>query len=357
MADCTRDAVDNQQAEAQKALELLHGGSALIESRVFVGPKTLSAFTNNIGSLARAVPRLEGWGAQSYLVLNPVIPGRFAFSAFKKQKAAADQDIAFRRWMFFDFDPEREGKVCSTDAEKAAAHARALEVRQYLQGAGFSEMVLADSGNGYHLIVRIDLPNSGESISLVRRVLEGVAEKFPPEGEHPIKVDRSVSNASRLIKFYGTTARKGEDTRERPHRMSRILEAPEEITPASREVLESVASERRYVTPTPCDGPKDARLDLPSWLARYRVPIVGTDTRKMDNGEEVTVYQFEHCPLGAHDGDQAGVWQFASGAIVARCFHDTCLDFHTEVSPGRLNAWHAVREQFQGYGKTYGYIE
>ena len=37
-------------------------------------------------------------------------------------------------------------------------------------------------------------------------------------------IDQQVWNAARLLKVYGTMARKGDDTLDRPHRLSRLLE-------------------------------------------------------------------------------------------------------------------------------------
>jgi hypothetical protein len=83
---------------------------------------------------------------------------------------------------------------------------------------------MADSGNGYHLLYRVDLPNDRESLELVRGILEALAFRFDDDR---VKVDTTTSNAARIWKLYGTTARKGDDTQERPHCVSRLLKVPE----------------------------------------------------------------------------------------------------------------------------------
>ena len=50
-------------------------------------------------------------------------------------------------------------------------------------------------------------------------------------------------NASRNIKAYGTTARKGDSTEDRPHRMSRILEAPASMSELAVEQLQELAAQ------------------------------------------------------------------------------------------------------------------
>jgi hypothetical protein len=96
---------------------------------------------------------------------------------------------------------------------------------------------LADSGNGYHLLYFIDLP--ADDGGLVQRVLHALADKFDDEDA---EVDRSVSNPSRIARFYGTQACKGDETPERPHRWSGLLEAPEQPEIVSRDLLSALAS-------------------------------------------------------------------------------------------------------------------
>lgn len=63
-----------------------------------------------------------------------------------------------------------------------------------------------------------------------------------------MKVDRSVFNPSRITKLYGTKACKGDNTPERPHRHTGILEEPETVQVVPRSHLEELASS---VTSTP----------------------------------------------------------------------------------------------------------
>ena len=58
----------------------------------------------------------------------------------------------------------------------------------------------------------------------MKAVLEAIAFKFSDEA---VEVDTTTCNAARIWKLYGTTARKGDDTEERPHRVSRLLKVPQ----------------------------------------------------------------------------------------------------------------------------------
>src|SRR5581483_3191670 len=57
-----------------------------------------------------------------------------------------------------------------------------------------------------------------------------------------VKLDRKVFNPSRICKLYGTLARKGDPTPERPHRLSRIVKPIDKPTPVQKELLEAVAA-------------------------------------------------------------------------------------------------------------------
>ena len=75
---------------------------------------------------------------------------------------------------------------------------------------------------------------------LVRRCLAALAKRFDTA---EVQVDKSVYNPARICRLYGTRARKGTATNDRPHRLSKILGNPQrvEIVPAA--TLESLAAE------------------------------------------------------------------------------------------------------------------
>ena len=58
---------------------------------------------------------------------------------------------------------------------------------------------------------------------LVERVLKSLSVLF---SDDVVKLDTSLFNASRIIKLYGTWARKGANMPERPHRRSHLIEIP-----------------------------------------------------------------------------------------------------------------------------------
>ena len=67
--------------------------------------------------------------------------------------------------MYIDLDPDRPAAVSSTDEQHAAAKAVAEHCRDWLHhDCGWPDPIFANSGNGWHLLYRIDLPNDKESL-------------------------------------------------------------------------------------------------------------------------------------------------------------------------------------------------
>jgi putative DNA primase/helicase len=198
--------------------------------------------------------RLSGHAPAVYIVLNGVSTALPLGCSLRGPGAKAG-DILRRRWLLVDCDPKRPGTVNATDTEKAAAFLLAMAVWDALVALGWPEPIVADSGNGYHLIFRIDLAaddtfgtgpdgkptrEDGPSTLLVKRVLAALARRFDTA---TAKVDRGVYDLPRLVKLYGTRVCKGEDTPERPARYARVLSIPAEITPVSVELLEAIAAQ------------------------------------------------------------------------------------------------------------------
>jgi hypothetical protein len=215
--------------EIAHALELLFEPGAVVELRAFKGRETINGYFDDIEALAREAGELDGRGYAAYVTLNEVNPALLARAANRARKVyreptTSDNDIVRRRWLPLDFDPVRPSGVSATDEEKKAALLRAWEVRDYLKGQGWPEPLVGDSGNGGHLLYRVDLPNDRESLELVKGVLTALAFKFSDEA---VEVATTTCNAARIWKLYGTTARKGDDTKERPYRRSGLLKTPE----------------------------------------------------------------------------------------------------------------------------------
>lgn len=155
-------------------------------------------------------------------------------------KTAEDADIATRRWILIDIDAGQPAETNSTHEEHEATLAMAKAVMQYLQALGFPAPALADSGNGHHVLVRVDLPNDKDNLSLVRRFLNALAKEFDGKFGTAL-IDQGMFNAGRITKAYGTVVYKGPSTDERPRRRSRIIDVASKRF-ASRDLIEQVAA-------------------------------------------------------------------------------------------------------------------
>jgi len=212
------------------ALDLIVEPDAVVELRV---PRTrrgtLSGYFDDLDAIANAAAALSGRVEGVYVTPNPVDRALLARAVNRVSEYAkhttADGNIVRRRWMLVDFDPMRPSGISSTDEEHQSALARAREARDWLRQQEWSGHILADSGNGAHLLARIDLPNDAPSLALVKKCLTALALRF---SDNTVIVDETTANAARLVKCYGTVAAKGDATDDRPHRMAQILEIDEE---------------------------------------------------------------------------------------------------------------------------------
>ena len=171
-----------------------------------------------------------------YVTLNPVRPDLLARAANRVSRyiknATSDTDILLSRWFLIDSDPIRPAGISATDAEHAAALDRARKCRDWLRARGWPDPVFADSGNGGHLLYRIDIPNDVASTELVKQCLQALAVLF---SDDQVVVDLSTYNAARIWKVYGTVAAKGDNTPDRPHRLARLLEVPSPVSTGEKQ--------------------------------------------------------------------------------------------------------------------------
>ncbi len=322
--------------EIGRALSLLFTPGQVIEIRAITEEGMASGYFDDQDALARAVGPLDASGtAGIYITLNEVNPAllsrranRIKMRLSKKDATTADSDIIRRRWFPVDIDPVRPSGVSSTDDEHQAAIVRAAEIAAYLgRERGWPAPVMADSGNGAHLLYRIDLPNDDESRDLVKRCLEVLDTIF---SDCACAVDTANFNAARIWKMYGTISRKGDHTEDRPHRTSQVL------SPADQVDVVDTAALRQLADALPCAPPEQKgnknALNLREWLITHGLSIA---IEKPYQGG--TLFVLDECPFSGAHRDGAFVIQFPSGAIYAGCHHASC--------GGGEQRWQELREK------------
>lgn len=308
---------------------LFHRDNTSVEVRMIKSDKlNASGYYKNLNNIIRDIDfydKKDGW--QIYFVLNEIDDACYTrqqceHSIERPTATTTDDNITARRWVFIDLDPKRPKETSSSNAQLEQARIKANQIFKFLKQQGFENMVVAMSGNGYHIQIPCSLSNTAENKSLVERFLEALQMLFEDDA---IEVDQKPKNAARLCKLYGTTAKKGTNTEDRPHRLSKILKFPDEIIPNKREYFENVANLYHKETPLPSKENNWGRekFNVEDFLNKH-----GLSYRKKEIGEG-TRYLLEECPFNSdHKHGDAMVFQHRGGALEFYCFHNSCSQYH-----------------------------
>lgn len=307
--------------EVKRTLEIFKRPGEIVEVRI-VGKVTSSGYFKDPDKLLEAVKGVRG--KNIYFVMNRICDACYSREQSEKiidkpKQTTSDNDIAHRDWFLIDIDSKRPAGVSATEEERTASKEIANGVYQFLKGVGFWEPVCCDSGNGYHLLYKIDFENTPQVTKLLKDVLEVLNMLY---STNQAEIDTKVFNPGRITKLYGTIACKGSSTQERPHRESKIIRVPPEIKPTGKECFETLAA----LLPKPEQKSYDAYtkrpFDLREWLSRHDIPV-----RCEENYNGGTRFVLEHCPFDEnHKGKDAVLFLNANGAIAFHCFHNSCRD-------------------------------
>ena len=117
----------------------------------------------------------------------------------------------------------------ATDEEKQAAKKAITWINNLLTSDhDWPAPIVVDSGNGYHDLFRVDLPNDSNSKQQIRNFFQALNRLLPDDLRGLAKVDETPHNASRVLKLPSTVVRK-QASEGRPWRRSRIVYEPEGI--------------------------------------------------------------------------------------------------------------------------------
>jgi hypothetical protein len=319
----------------RRSCALLLGPVAELRIPKCPGRRTVSGYFDDADKLAKDAAEMSGKAAGVYLTLNPVVPDLLARAKNRlisfAETTTRDNEILARRWFFIDFDARRPAGISATDDEHHAAMERARLCREWLRTQGWPAPILADSGNGAHLLYRVELENSKENAEMLKSCLLVLGLQF---SDDDVEVDPTAYNAARVVKIWGTLAAKGDNIPERPHRLSGLVEVPSEHELVPVELLRAL--EARLPPSEPQDQAGTARsqannsFDVVRWIAEHNLEAKGpTD---WNGGRK---WMFDVCPFnGDHRNRSAFIVQLPNGAVAARCHHKSC-DFKN---------WHALRD-------------
>ena len=314
------------------AIKLLKPNNELFEVRILQKAnnrkKVISGYFKSADVLINALETVDPRQSNIYITINKVNEACYSreqHDCFRVTDATThDHEIDKYEWLFIDLDPKRLAEISSTGDELKASEILADKVYAYMQEIGFFEPIRAMSGNGSHLLYRIDLDNTEEAKKLILKCLTVLANMFNTD---TVKIDEVNHNQSRICKLYGTLAQKGANTKERPHRMSTITYAPDVIQINDIALLRKLASELPEV-PSPQRQAKintsniQVDFDLESFMSNYGI----TPLRK-DAGNGCVIYPLANCPFdSSHTNGDSKIFHYSDGAIAFKCHHNSCKD-------------------------------
>jgi len=321
-------AANFDRAQIIKTWEVFRQPGEVLEMRIPKAGryKTISGYFDNSQVFADSVIGLADEGfAGIYFTINPVKPDLLARAANRYVKYAetttSDADIIALHWLPVDLDAKRPAGISATDAEHEAATTKAREIRRWLieeQSWPAGAFVLADSGNGCHLNIKIDMSNLPENVAIVKDCLEALDFLF---SDDVIQVDTTSQNPARIWKLYGTMARKGDSTAERPHRLTRLIEVPENMGTVSRGQLTALAA----MLPRPEEQPKTngKGFDPAAYCQAHGLQVHHTKAYKGG-----TLAVLEECIFNPDHKLTACIIGWPRGARTYRCRHHSCLNKH-----------------------------
>ena len=331
----------NDTKAIEAAIRTLAAEGQITEVRAFEAvlkgqgraPRIVFGYFDDPAKLAAAVNSItEAKGI--FFTPNPVNPDLFARSAnqlrvpVNKGETTSDKLIDRRRFFLVDADPKRLSDISATDEEHEAAITLTRSIYAYLRDLGWPDPVAADSGNGAHLLYRVDEP--AEDNGLFSKCLQSLHERFSDDA---VDVDTTVFNPARIFKLYGTWACKGSSTEDRPHRLSKILSAPKDLEIVPHDLLVNLAEDvtepnsyrgRESQPKLPHNLPPRSNgalqpFDLATFIDRHSLDVKGPD--EWNGGQRWT---FNTSPMCDHNDGAVYLLQHSSGAVVARCHHNSC---------------------------------
>ena len=259
---------------------------------------------------------------------NPSLHARAANRLrLNAQDTTSDHEIKAFSCFPIDIDPQRPSGISASDAELELTADKAKDICTFYESLEVP-FVKAASGNGYHVLVFVN-PSTCDEDTLSRWKATGdlVAERF--------ETDTTIYNPARIWKLYGTNARKGDNTKARPHRRTQIW-LPDEIQRIDFDDLQAKLLAELFSTNLTTYTPERSHqainthrtsstpgISLREWLDQHGVQYTQKPYK------DGTKYQID-CPFNpAHTSPDAVCYESAQGWAF-KCSHNSCASY----------AWH-----------------
>ena len=379
---------NDQRDEIIKSMEYLLDPKQIVEVRILKSTgkypfyKTQGGYFTDSVLLADALLKFEAKAEKVegfYFTLNPVkeaVLARADNVLIPADNLTSDTEIESRRFFPIDIDPERPRGTSSTNVQHEMALALAEEIAGWLSNRGWPVPVFADSGNGAHLLYRIDL--SVDDDGVIENALKALKVQFQTD---ELVIDAGNYNPSRIWKLYGTWARKGSDIPNHPHRQSHILweKSPAagriEIVPES--LLKSLAA---IVDVSNAKDAKEGmhhtengRFNLETWIEKHKNRLNLRSLKPVKLGKhDAEMWSLKQCPFFNDHRNSAYIYRLSNGTIGFKCFGNRCVeaghswgDFREKIEPGYKSKAVAKRQDEKDIGdffldtelQTYTYVD
>ena len=314
------------EATIRQWYDIFKDNHELVEIRV-LDPntrKTYSGYFTDIETLLSAIKPYDKCAL--YFTLNKIDDACYSREqhdkiSMKVKATTSDNEILSRKWCLIDVDCEKPSDTNSTNEEKELAKVVVNNVYKFLRDEGFEKPVICDSANGYHLLYKQDMQSTPANTEVMKKFLQVLDMYFSTE---KVKIDCSTYNASRVCKLYGTYSRKGSNTKDRPQRMSYILQVPTEVKITPNEYFEKVAS---YLPqPTQKDRLNNygaSTFDLDEFIREHNIAI-----SKVVETQNYTKYILAECPFNsAHKAPDSALFKMKDGGYGFKCLHNSCSQY------------------------------
>jgi len=321
------------ELEIRRYLDVIRPDGALFEIRAIDGKSIYSGYFTDS---EKAIKEMRIYrNANLYVVFNEIHEACYS----RKQRDiiiqtainTSDNDIVSRRWILIDIDPVRPSGVNSSNDELKHALDVSSKVGKFLRNIGFSNPIFGMSGNGFHMMYRIDVKNTPEATQYVKDFLGVLSIYFSNDNAN---VDTSVFNPSRITKIFGTHSRKGTDKDDiRPQRLSHLKHIPQNIVVNDFELVKKVANMLpKHDKPSYKNNYNRDRFDIDTFISDNNIRIA-----KDVNQNGVRKLVLDECPFdSSHKAPDSALFVMPNGAIGFKCLHNSCSH----------HGWHDVRTMY-----------
>lgn len=337
------------ELELKKALSILKPNNQLYEIRIHYGnsKKIISGYFTDCDTAVKELKNTDLRNCNVYMTLNEINSACYdrpqKNRLIQASTTTSDNNIVGIDWLMIDLDPNRPKDTSSSNEQFEEAKKLGNKVYTFLKKQGFEEPVIGVSGNGVHLLYKVNLNSNESSKELIHNCLKALDMIFSygEKEKSGVGVDVSTHNPSRVCKLYGTLAQKGSNTEDRPFRMSKILKYPQEIKATDISYLQKLADMLpKEEKPSRYNNYSPTEFDIEEWMSKYGLRY------KRSSWSDGTKYVLENCPFDYnHKSPDSAIFKSRQGSIGFRCLHNSCQCY----------TWKDVRLLFEpdAYEKKY----